>query len=108
MIKDLPPALKFSFMQSIQVEKQSNRARVRAELRTLKSIRGTLEATKKFLAGPAASAEDHKNVGKALWFFHTQGDGPVAQSAPEAKELVRMMIQEVEAETKNVEQELKN
>jgi hypothetical protein len=103
----------------------------------LRSVRGTLEETKKYLAG--ASAADQEKVGKALWFFHMQDDkghdpmgrpgqgappqnmgsprggpmgqpgmGPGAGMPKDANEMVRQMIQEVEGEIKHLEQALQN
>lgn len=135
VIKGLPTALQASFKQTMEAEKNSERAHVEAELAKLRSVRGTLEETKKFLAG--ASADDQAKVGQALAFFHMQGKGhdpmggPARSGAPQnmgspgrpmsqpgmgsatgmpgdANQMVRQMIQEVDQEIKHLEQALQN
>jgi hypothetical protein len=70
VIAKLPAALQPAFKQTMEVERNSERARIEAELAMARSIRGTLEQTKQFLAG--ASQEDQESVLQALWFFHNQ------------------------------------
>ncbi len=70
MIAKLPAALRPAFEQTMEVERKSERTRIEAELAMSRSIRGTLEQTKQFLAG--ASQEDQEAVAQTLWFFHTQ------------------------------------
>ena len=58
VIAKLPAALQPAFKQTMEVERNSERARIEAELAMARSIRGTLEQTKQFLAG--ASQEDQE------------------------------------------------
>ena len=77
VISKLPEALQPAFRQTMEVEHNSERARIEAELAILRSVRGTLEQTKQFLA--SASQEDQETIAKALWFFHTEDrdEGPM-------------------------------
>ena len=72
VIAKLPVELQPAFKKTMEVERNSERAHLEAELAMLRSVRGTLEQTKQFLAG--ASSEDQEVVARALMFFHNQDD----------------------------------
>ena len=124
VIAQLPSALQPAFSKTMEVERASERAHVEAELKMLRSVRGTLEKTKLFVS--TASPEDQERVVKALMYFHHQderGHGPMGgpgmggpgmggpggpgMGAPgDAGDVVRKMIEEVEREIQHLEQEL--
>ena len=124
VIAQLPSALQPAFSKTMEVERASERAHVEAELKMLRSVRGTLEKTKLFVS--TASPEDQERVVKALMYFHHQderGHGPMGgpgmggpgmggpggpgMGAPgDAGDVVREMIEEVEREIQHLEQEL--
>lgn len=133
MIERLPEGLRASFRQTMDVERESERAHLEAELKMARSVRGTLEKTKVFLEN--ASPEDSETVAKVLMYFHMQDDGghdpmrgPGSHGGPpppgmghqgmsggpgggmpqDAKGMIRSMIQEVEQEIQQLEQELQN
>lgn len=132
-IAKLPASLQPVFKQTMEVERNSELAHLNAELAMQRSIRGTLERTKQFLA--TASDEEQKTVGMVLMYFHNQDEdrhgpmgGPGGHGGPppgmggqggmpggpgmgmpgDVKEMIRKMIEEVDGEIRQLEQELKN
>jgi hypothetical protein len=73
MIKSLPAALQPSFTKTIEVEKASQKAHMEAELNMLKSVRATLDDTKRFLG--RATKEEKAKIAEVLMFFDRM-DGP--------------------------------
>ena len=76
VIKTLPPALQPSFNKTMEVQKASEVAHMKAELQTLEAILGTLKETEAYL--PKAKPEEQKAIAKALWYFEHMGgpEGP--------------------------------
>ena len=122
VIAKLPAELQPAFQNTMDVERASERAHVEAELKMLRSVRGTLEKTKLFVS--TASPEDQERVVKTLMYFHHReesGHGPMGgpgmgrpggpggpgMGAPgDAGDVVKKMIEEVEQEIQHLEQEL--
>ena len=130
MIQELPQELQESFRSTLKTEEEAERAHIQAELKMLKSVRRTLEATQAYLA--RATEDEKAAIGRVLRFFHQQDDrddddrhGPGRPGSPrggpmdggmrgmrpgdpgsmDVEQMVRRMIQEVENEIRHLEQE---
>jgi hypothetical protein len=80
VIETLPKALQPSYLKTLEVGHQSGIAHMEAELKMLKSVRQTLEETKRFL--PKASKEEKEAIVGALMFFEHMGPGPGPEGPP--------------------------
>ena len=114
-IEKLPAALQGAFKATLEVDRKSERAHIKADLDMERSIRGPLENTKLFLN--TASEDDRKTVGHILRMFHSNDDDGHGPGGPprrgsgmpsDVDDMVRRMIEEVEREIQQLEQELKN
>ena len=74
VIDTLPKALQPTFLKTLEVGHKSGIAHMEAELEMLKSVRQTLEETKRYL--PKASKEEKEAIAGALMFFEHMGPGP--------------------------------
>ena len=73
VIGTLPKALQPSFLKTLEVGHRSGIAHMEAELEMLKSVRQTLEETKRYL--PKASKGEKEAIAGALMFFEHMGPG---------------------------------
>ena len=69
MIKSLPATLQLSFNKTMEVKKVSRKAHMEAELNDLKSVKKTLEDTKRFLG--RANDDEEAKIAEVLMFFDT-------------------------------------
>jgi HPt (histidine-containing phosphotransfer) domain-containing protein len=79
-----------------------------SELKIKRSIRSTLETTKKFLTN--ASPDDQESVGKVLSFFGDddgEGHGPMGMPQ-DVNKMVRQMIEDMDREIEELKQDLQN
>jgi len=119
MILQLPTGLQSFYKQTLEVEHRSAKAQIKAELKLMSSIRGTLEATKHYLT--RATEAEKAEIAKVLWFFETQDEDPhgnppggpgmgMGQGGPPgpemADEMVRRMIEQTEHDVERLRQEL--
>jgi hypothetical protein len=114
MIQSLPAELQGTFKGTLKAEEESERAHIEAELAMLRSIRGTLEATKEYLQ--RSTDEEKTAIGRVLSFFrdHDEEDpgqgrgrreGRGNRGNTDVEQMVRTMIQEVDDEIRHLEME---
>jgi hypothetical protein len=117
MIKSLPAAHQPLFTKTIEVEKASRKAHMEAKLKMLKSVRATLEYTKRFLDSRATEEEEAKIAEVLMFFDRMDGPGerpgghgmggppPGGKGAPgqaDAEDLVLRMIQETDQKIERI------
>ena len=116
MIKSLPATLQLSFNKTMEVKKVSRKAHMEAELDALKSVKKTLEDTKRFLG--RANDDDEAKCAEVLMFFDRMdgpgerpgghgmgGPPPGGKGAPgqaDAEDLVLRMIQETDQKIERI------